>query len=95
MSDIKRWTWPTDEASGNWVLWTDHVAAVAEAEQRVMRGTYNGCMALEDAFAKGYEQGQRDERERIHKAVEGLPWAFVDPPGVLDTLLAVIDGETP
>jgi hypothetical protein len=103
--DIQRWrdNWygedhgemtPGDD--GSFVTYANHLAAVAAAEQRIMRGTYNGIMALEDAFQRGYEQGQRDTETRIRMAVEAL----LEPNGrrsdeeiwSIDEVLAVIDG---
>jgi hypothetical protein len=76
------------------VSYADHVAAVAEASQH--------GLAVGDA--EGYKRGQRDERERIRKAVLGLVAWVVGPireNGVvtravwLNKVLAIIDGETP
>jgi len=72
------------------VTYADHVAAVQAAVQRAT-DRYN-AEHVDDRLA-AFENGAASERERIRKVVEGLPWAFVDPPGVLDTILAVIDGE--
>jgi hypothetical protein len=53
-------------ASGPFVLHTDHIAAVAEAEQRWLhdsleQGYANGkSHGLLEGYESGYEQGQRD-----------------------------------
>ena len=94
MSDIQRWAWdtypnPIKHPDGAWVAWRGHVAAVAEAEQR---GREMGALYE----AAQYEQGQRDERLRIRKAVEGLKHSaicYCSTCEVRDEDLAVIDGE--
>lgn len=58
------WMDPADD--GVWMLYPDHVAALAEAEawclgERVV------------ASAEGYERGLRDERKHIRKRVEAIP----------------------
>jgi hypothetical protein len=60
-----------------------------------MIGTYNGCMALEDAFQRGLAQGQRDERLRIRKAVEVrlARWGGLIGDNGCRDLRAAIDGE--
>lgn len=68
MTDIQRWGHPDPDGSmhlyplGPYVLYADHLAAVQQAEQR-------GASAYEAEIAewgqRHYEQGQRDERERI------------------------------
>jgi hypothetical protein len=84
------------DPDGHWVQYDDHVAAVAEAEQR---GYVRGVAQVQEV---AYADGQRDERERIRKAVLGLVAWVVGPireNGVvtravwLNKVLAVIDGE--
>lgn len=97
MSDIQRWDFwigleevqPDD--NGPYVLYADHVAAVAEAEQRAQRRPAS------------YFQGRDDERARIRAGVEALVrfdhngYALVVYPDgdFLDRaeVLAVVDGE--
>jgi hypothetical protein len=80
--------WKLDEDGIEVVTYADHVAAIAEAEQR---GT---CTHKLSHMA--YEQGQRDERERIRKAVRESPWIKAYGKGPFgQAILAIIDGETP
>ena len=69
--------------NGAFVTYADHVAAVAAArlEER------EKCQEKVWNFDRGYEQGQRDERERLlNKLAErGV--------GTIDYLLAVLDEE--
>ena len=83
------------------VLYADHLAAVAEAEQRAFDAGYQHQREVVDMLlhSPGYEQGQRDEREKwiaecelIAKTDDGSATAKRAMEYLLDTL-AVIDGE--
>jgi flagellar biosynthesis/type III secretory pathway protein FliH len=77
MSDIQRWDREgRPNPDGVYVTYADHVAAVAEAEQngRLAQSAVEMDTAVinqNTAYQKGYEQGQRDERERWEA---GGPW---------------------
>ena len=45
------------------------------------------CARLRAAEQRGYREGLSRQTVCLQ------PWAFVDPPGVLDTILSVIDKE--
>jgi aminopeptidase N len=107
MSDIQRFrVYDDDEVlpveNGEYVAYADHVAAVAAARAEgvatLNRAERAWRKEISDRLGEQYEQGQRDERERILAAVEALPWTptfeklfTVEKSDVL----AVIDGEKP
>jgi hypothetical protein len=72
MSDIQRWyiTNPPGQPT-EFVSYADHVAAVAEAEQRGRNET-EAHIGNPVSYQMGYEQGQRDERAKAVAAVEAL-----------------------
>jgi len=47
---------PLPADNGKWVTYADHLAAVAEAEQRV----HDHYGSIQQGYLSGYEQGQRD-----------------------------------
>jgi hypothetical protein len=88
MSDIQRWhisvTGPVvAESAGTWVTYADHVASVAEAEQKW------GDLSR-DNWQDGYEQGQRNERERIKSVLR----AYMHT-SVAERAAQIIDGSGP
>jgi hypothetical protein len=108
MNDIQRWSigeigtlngvkytmHPFND--GGYVLYTDHVAAVAAAraeayEEFIRRHHYATVRA------EGIEQGQREERDRITKAVEALNpmgrFGRVPPALTVTDVLAAIKGD--
>ena len=70
---IQRWHVVRDESmwpsiSGTYVLYSDHVAAVKEAEQRIL----DGSAAYRYGYEGGFSAGQRDVFAKAVAAVEGL-----------------------
>jgi len=76
MSDIQRYAPASDYGpsymvpthKGMYVLYEVHLAAVAEAEKRGRTKAWESCY-IEERERWVYEQGQRDERERIKSVV--------------------------
>ena len=71
MSDIQRWNRYSDALDmfkadeGDWVTYSDHVAAVAEAEQRIGEGR---CCPV--AWQTGYEQALADAVAAVEALAE-------------------------
>jgi hypothetical protein len=91
---------PVKDPNGMWKHRSHHDTAVAAARaEGATEAIEKYALSLEDIpdiavyGQEQYEQGQRDERERITKAVEAIPRAVFDL-GLLDreAVLAVIDG---
>jgi hypothetical protein len=84
MTGIQRWhlyspIMREESESGEWVTYTDHVAAEQAAREE---GYASG---RRDGYDQGVEQGQRDEREKIvaylrdetqHPSTEAGAWAY-------------------
>jgi hypothetical protein len=102
MTDIQRWhaTVTSDSVSfelapdGMWMLYTDHLAAVWQAEQR-------GRVAALDTgnaeWVRGWKQGQRDMLARCIAAVEDVrercghgTWGAVADSLLLNQVLAAL-----
>jgi hypothetical protein len=105
VSDIQRWDkdFQIPDPDGEYVTYADHVAAVAAARAEGARDcqathTVRGLKEITRIAAKGYAEGQRDERDRITKAVEALPKAEYDGHAfgdlTSDSILAAIKGDS-
>jgi hypothetical protein len=82
---VQRWTISTSvhsdrEDDGNWVTYADHVAALAEAEQRGMMNSHRG----RTMYAAGRAEALREARE----AVAAFLYSVDDD---VESILAAID----
>jgi hypothetical protein len=81
------------DPEGEFVTYSDHVAAVAEA---VFQRGVDDADLYGEAIKAAVAQGQRDERERIRKAVEALIGQSNPSDGPVlmyaSGVLAIIDG---
>jgi hypothetical protein len=89
MSDMQKY-----KMDGVW--WVRHEEAIAAVAAARTEGYYEGRASN----IRNLRDAQRDERERIRKAVEALPVAYDERQNDLpvisrDEALAVIDGEKP
>ena len=78
-------------AEGRYVAYTDHVAAVAEAEERVRMDGINAVVA---AQANSYQQGVAAAREAVAAAPAYYcedQWSGADTHRLLSEALAAID----
>lgn len=76
MNDVQRYTtreiaqWTKSDPDAEWVAAPRHVAALAQAEQRIIDQAAEVVEGI--SWNKGYEQGQRDALAGAEQRVEAL-----------------------
>jgi len=58
------------------------------------RGQRDERAACQERVHLAVAAARAEERAAAVQRVEGLPWPFVDPPGVLETVIAAIKGDS-